>query len=160
MIHKRKISSTILLAATLLFCKIPLSAQEVVPMLTTKYSQTAPYNNSCPDNSAAGCGPVAVAQILTKYKQPTHGYGSVSYQSGANKYAVDVDFENYIFDWDSANAREIASITRTPVMEIPAITANPTSPKQVYVRETLVIIEYTDGSMDIYYERVEITIDD
>ena len=46
----------------------------------------------------------------------------------------------------SANAREI--------------TANPTSPKQVYVRETLVIIEYTDGSMDIYYERVEITIDD
>lgn len=27
----------------------------------------------------------------------------------------------------SANAREIASITRTPVMEIPAITANPTS---------------------------------
>lgn len=31
----------------------------------------------------------------------------------------------------SANAREIASITRTPVMEIPAITANPTSPKQV-----------------------------
>ena len=60
----------------------------------------------------------------------------------------------------SANAREIASITRTPVMEIPAITANPTSPKQVYVRETLVVIEYTDGSMDIYYERVEITIDD
>lgn len=101
MISKRKISSTRLLAATLLFCKIPLSAQEVVPMLTTKYSQTAPYNNSCPDNSAAGCGAVAVAQILTKYKQPTHGYGSVSYQSGANKYAVDVDFENYIFDWDN-----------------------------------------------------------
>lgn len=101
MISKRKISSTRLLAATLLFCNIAVSAQEVVPMLTTKYSQTAPYNNSCPDNSAAGCGPVAVAQILTKYKQPTHGYGSVSYQSGANKYAVDVDFENYIFDWDN-----------------------------------------------------------
>ncbi len=101
MISKRKISSTRLLAATLLFCNIAVSAQEVVPMLTTKYSQTAPYNNSCPDNSAAGCGPVAVAQILTKYKQPIHGYGSVSYQSGANKYAVDVDFENYIFDWDN-----------------------------------------------------------
>lgn len=70
-------------------------------MLATKYSQTAPYNNSCPNNSAAGCGPVAIAQILTKYKQPVHGYGSVSYQSGANKYAVDVDFENYIFDWDN-----------------------------------------------------------
>ena len=59
----------------------------------------------------------------------------------------------------NANAREVASITRTPVMEIPVSSANPTSPKQVYVRETLVIIEYTDGSMDIYYERVEIEID-
>lgn len=60
----------------------------------------------------------------------------------------------------TASAREVASITRTPVMEIPASFANPTSPKQVYVRETLVIIEYTDGSMDIYYERIEIEIDD
>lgn len=34
----------------------------------------------------------------------------------------------------SANAREIASITRTPVMEIPAITANPTSPKHMLER--------------------------
>ena len=59
----------------------------------------------------------------------------------------------------NANAREVASITKTPVMEIPVSSANPTSPKQVYVRETLVIIEYTDGSMDIYYERIEIEID-
>jgi len=59
----------------------------------------------------------------------------------------------------NASAREVASITRTPVMEIPVSSANPTSPKQVYVRETLVIIEYTDGSMDIYYERIEIEID-
>ena len=59
----------------------------------------------------------------------------------------------------NASAREVASITRTPVMEIPVSSAIPTSPKQVYVRETLVIIEYTDGSMDIYYERIEIEID-
>ena len=97
----KKIYSTTLFAITLLTCNIAVSAQEVAPMLATKYSQTAPYNNSCPNNSAAGCGPVAIAQILTKYKQPVHGYGSVSYQSGANKYAVDVDFENYIFDWDN-----------------------------------------------------------
>lgn len=42
-------------------------------------------------------------------------------------------------------------------MEAPAVTANPTSSKQVYVREIIIIIEYTDGSIDIYYERVEIT---
>ena len=60
----------------------------------------------------------------------------------------------------NASAREVASITRTPMLEVPVSLANPTAPKQVYVRETLVIIEYTDGSMDIYYERVEIVIDD
>ena len=93
----KRIYSTTLFAATLFCGNIAVSAQEVTPMLTTKYSQTAPYNNSCPDNSAAGCGPVAIAQILTKYKQPAHGYESVSYQSGAKKYAVHVDFENYNF---------------------------------------------------------------
>lgn len=97
----KRIYSTTLFAATLFCGNIAVSAQEVAPMLTTKYSQTAPYNNSCPDNSAAGCGPVAIAQILTKYKQPAHGYESISYQSGAKKYAVHVDFENYKFDWDN-----------------------------------------------------------
>ena len=97
----KKIYSTTLLAAIFLSCNMAVSAQEVAPMLTTKYSQTAPYNNSCPEKSAAGCGPVAIAQILTKYKQPVHGYGTVSYQSGANKYDVDVDFESYTFDWEN-----------------------------------------------------------
>lgn len=97
----KKIYFTSMIVATLLSCNMVVTAQEVAPMLTTKYNQTSPYNNACPDNSAAGCGPVAIAQILTKYKQPAHGYESVSYQSGANKYAIDVDFENYIFDWDN-----------------------------------------------------------
>lgn len=97
----KKIYSITLLAAMFLPCNMAVSAQEVAPMLTTKYSQTAPYNNSCPEKSAAGCGPVAIAQILTKYKQPVHGYGTVSYQSGANKYDVDVDFESYTFDWEN-----------------------------------------------------------
>ena len=97
----KKIYFTSMFIATLFSGNMAVSAQEVAPMLTTKYCQTSPYNNACPDNSAAGCGPVAVAQILTMYKQPAHGYESVSYQSGANKYAIDVDFENYIFDWDN-----------------------------------------------------------
>ena len=97
----KKIYSITLLAAIFLSCNMAVSAQEVAPMLTTKYSQTGPYNNSCPEKSAAGCGPVAIAQILTKYKQPVHGYGTVSYQSGANKYDVDVDFESYTFDWEN-----------------------------------------------------------
>lgn len=78
---------------------IELMAQEIDPILTTQYRQTAPYNNSCPGNSVAGCGPLAVAQILVKYKQPLHGYESVSYISGANKYVINVNFEDYDFDW-------------------------------------------------------------
>lgn len=67
-LRMKEIYSTTLFAITLLTCNIAVSAQEVAPMLATKYSQTAPYNNSCPNNSAAGCGPVAIAQILTKLK--------------------------------------------------------------------------------------------
>lgn len=74
----KKIYFTSMFVATLLSGNMAVSAQEVAPMLTTEYSQTSPYNNACPDNSAAGCGPVAIAQILIKYKQPTHGYGCVS----------------------------------------------------------------------------------
>ena len=93
------------------FASMEANAQTVNPMLSTEYRQTAPYNNSCPDNAAAGCGPVAVAQILTKYRQPFHGYGSVSYTSGASGYAINVNFENITFDWDNIKDSYHASYT-------------------------------------------------
>lgn len=61
--HKRKIFSTTLLAAILLSCIIAVPSQEILPMLATKYSQTAPYNNGCPNNSATGCGWVNACSI-------------------------------------------------------------------------------------------------
>ena len=63
MMHKRKIYSTTLIAAMLLSCNIAVSAQVILPMLATKYSQTAPYNNDCPNNSATGCGWVNTCSI-------------------------------------------------------------------------------------------------
>lgn len=74
-------------------------SQTVSPLLTTKFGQGTPYNNSCPEGTVAGCGPVAIAQILCKYKQPNHGYGSVSYISGSNKIPIDENLDNIAFDW-------------------------------------------------------------
>lgn len=76
-------------------------SQTVEPLVLAKYHQNAPFNLMCPDNSAAGCGPVGIAQILSFYKLPLHGYGSVSYTSGKPEVSVNVDFENTTFDWDN-----------------------------------------------------------
>lgn len=84
-----------------LLCVIGVSntnAQTVAPMIKAKYSQCAPYNNSCPDGTVAGCGPVAIAQIMTLYKIPAHGYGVLSYKSGG--YNITADFGNTAFGWN------------------------------------------------------------
>ena len=70
----------------------------VEPMLTTSWHQKTPFNNECPSGSAAGCGAIAVAQIMNYYKMPAHGFGHVVYDN------VDVDFEARSFDW--ANIRD------------------------------------------------------
>ncbi len=65
------------------------------PMVTASWKQSAPFNNECPDGSVAGCGAIAVAQILNKYKMPTHGYGRASYKN------VDVNYYGRIIDWSN-----------------------------------------------------------
>lgn len=57
----------------------------------------------------------------------------------------------------AANMREISSVTSTPLTEI---AASPESPTKVYVREVLIIVKYLDGSVDIYYERTTVIIND
>lgn len=75
-----------------------LNAQ-VNPLLKAKYSQKSPYNDACPDGAAAGCGPVAIAQIMNMYKLPSHGFGMTSYTSG--NYDITVDFSHVTFDWEN-----------------------------------------------------------
>jgi len=64
------------------------------PMVAASWHQSAPFNNECPNGSAAGCGAIAVAQILHYYKMPEHGYGQAKYNN------VDVDFESRQIDWN------------------------------------------------------------
>lgn len=53
-------------------------AQVIEPMLKSSWHQTAPFNNHIPNHINAGCGPIAVAQIVNFYKTPMHGYGHVT----------------------------------------------------------------------------------
>ncbi|MBQ6209449.1 MAG: C10 family peptidase [Prevotella sp.] len=70
-----------------------LAQKSINPMMAASWHQSAPFNDECPDGSAAGCGAIAVAQILSKYKMPAHGFGRAKYEN------VDVDFDNRSINW-------------------------------------------------------------
>lgn len=54
------------------------------PLLTTYWKQSTPYNKKCPDNSAVGCVPVAIGQILNYHKWP-QSYASWNEMGGFEK---------------------------------------------------------------------------
>ena len=84
-------------------------AQEVGPLLTTKWGQTEPFRQSCPSDkngnrTPPGCGAVAVGQIVNYYRAWNHGFGHTAYdytQNGQVAGTVDVDFSQCRFDWDN-----------------------------------------------------------
>lgn len=76
---------------------VSVAAQEVPVMLSAKYDQGHPYNMSCPDRSLTGCGPTAIAEILSMYRQPAHGYGEAMYVLDFDTVRVNMEAIN--FDW-------------------------------------------------------------
>lgn len=76
-------------------------AQNIDPMIESTWGQGVPYNNSCPDGTVAGCGPVAIGQILYYHKQPKHGYGSKTYQLSSQNKEISINYDDYFFDWDN-----------------------------------------------------------
>ncbi len=58
------------------------NATVVTPLLTTEWDQGWPYNALCPDGSATGCVPTAMAQIMKYHNWPPQGVGSFSYDWG------------------------------------------------------------------------------
>ena len=63
-----------------------LLAQDVQPLVQTKWGQNNPFNLLCPKDSVtgqyvlAGCGPIAMAQIIRYYKQPSVSPSGDDYQ--------------------------------------------------------------------------------
>ncbi|MCM1110491.1 MAG: thiol protease/hemagglutinin PrtT [Clostridium sp.] len=75
--------------------------ESVVPIMTTKWNQDAPYNNRCPKvgdaRSYTGCVATAAAQILKTYEYPTRGEGSYSYDW--NGTTLSFDYDKTTFHW-------------------------------------------------------------
>ncbi|MBR1463882.1 MAG: C10 family peptidase [Prevotella sp.] len=63
----------------------------VEPLLTTQWSQWAPYNNLCPTGCPTGCVPTAVAQIMKYWRWPDVTREKVSGE----------DFSGRTYDWDN-----------------------------------------------------------
>lgn len=80
----------------------------VSPLLgTIAYNQRAPYNKLFPYDSIygkvekclAGCGPIAVAQVLSYYKYPVTPAGTVTFSTKSGKEYT-VNLEQYPVKWD------------------------------------------------------------
>lgn len=73
--------------------KAPYGVGSVIvgPLLTTRWNQTAPYNNMCPDGAYTGCVPTAVAQLMNYWKWPKQSKGEVD----------GTDFSGHVYDWDN-----------------------------------------------------------
>lgn len=99
---------------------LAFSQSSVGPLLTTSWNQSTPYNQYCPMtqaggnvHSAAGCGAIAVAQILTKYKKPAHGYGHSYYQNTKTGIMTDVDYSQMTMEWSKVKDSYSASYSGT-----------------------------------------------
>ena len=86
-------------------CEAP-QRHDIEPLITTKWSQTEPYNALCPMDGdyqcVVGCVATAMAQIMNYHKYPTTGQGTNTYTTniGGNDVTLSLDFSTVTFDWD------------------------------------------------------------
>lgn len=76
---------------------------EIAPLITTKWYQTAPYNDLCPTingtRTPTGCVATAMGQVMNYYKYPTCGAGSIAYKSKYVTDSIKVNFAESTYDW-------------------------------------------------------------
>lgn len=79
----------------------PMAKDPIAPMLTTTWSQEAPYNALCPTVSGSravtGCVATAAAQVMKYFNYPDKGTGTVSYKD--NGVTRTLNLANKSFDW-------------------------------------------------------------
>lgn len=87
----------------------PKSRNHVEPLVRTRWHYGTPFNNICPVDTAgpgghatAGCGAVAMAQLMNYWEHPVRGIGSYSYTPSSHpEYGIQiVNFGNTVYDWD------------------------------------------------------------
>ena len=82
---------------------LPVRSQGVSPMISTRWNQSAPYNNLCPkdgnERSVTGCAATSAAQVMKYYEYPSRGTGSISYVTETKGIPVSFDFGSTTFQW-------------------------------------------------------------
>ena len=82
---------------------LPVRSQGVSPMITTRWNQSAPYNNLCPkdgyERSVTGCAATSAAQVMKYYEYPSRGTGSISYVTETKGIPVSFNFGSTTFQW-------------------------------------------------------------
>ncbi|MCH5178247.1 MAG: C10 family peptidase [Prevotellaceae bacterium] len=78
---------------------------EVKPFLLSKWGQTTPFNNLCPEykegqKSATGCVATAMAQLMYYYKYPAVGHGDNSYISSTHGFDISWNYDAHPLQWD------------------------------------------------------------
>lgn len=78
---------------------------KIKPFIQTQWGQGYPFNRFCPMNddgtqNVAGCGAVAMAQIMNYYNYPTTGKGSNSYFTKSQFFYEKVNFDTLNIEWN------------------------------------------------------------
>lgn len=79
----------------------------IAPMVSSRWNQSAPYNNLCPTvegkTSVTGCSATAMAQIMNFWKYPSVGTGSneYSYDYNGSTYTWSMNFASTSLDWSN-----------------------------------------------------------
>lgn len=81
----------------------------VGPLLTTRWSQHAPYNNMCPHNAMTGCVPTAVAQVMNYWKWPKETKGKVK---GEDFSGRSYDWDNMLDSYNTYNSAQAAAVAK------------------------------------------------
>ena len=76
---------------------IAIAQNTIEPLIKSSWHQREPFNYDCPDGTVAGCGSIAVGQIMNYHRTLLHGFGRATYNTGNT--LVDVDFDSMSFDW-------------------------------------------------------------
>lgn len=81
------------------------NATAIAPIITSKWHQASPYNNSVPQQNdepcVVGCVGTAMSQLIRHHRYPLNPVGKASYFWATEMRNFEVDFSEYTFDYDN-----------------------------------------------------------
>lgn len=82
---------------------LPEDWEPIEPMIKTKWDQSTPYNDACPESNGVrcytGCVATSMAQVMKYWEYPAVGVGTKSYTCSTLNRKLSMNFANYPFDY-------------------------------------------------------------